>query len=88
MVHVRSDTRFAQLATLDVVDVRSDGTLALNETFLMECRAAYDADPSRIGTVIGSQIRDRALDGGLVVEIDLEALTLAALEIGEGDVGP
>lgn len=88
MVLVRPDTRFAQLATLDVLDVRSDGTLALNETFLMECRAAYAADPSRIDTVIGSKIRDRAAAGGMVVEIDLEALTLAALEIGERDSEP
>lgn len=87
MVTVLADVHLGQLARLDVVDVRPDGTLRLNAAFVADCRAAYAADPSVIDTVISTQILRRALAQGSVVEIDLEAATLAALEVGEVALG-
>jgi hypothetical protein len=80
MVMVSPDAQLMQLAHLDVIDVRSDGSLVLNGRFLTECQDAYAADSSLLGTVIGSYILARALAIGVVV--DVEGLTLAALDVG------
>ena len=85
MVTIHADARHSQLAQLDVIDVAPDGTLAPNAAFVAECRAAYAADTSSIDTVIGAHILKRALAGELVIDLDLDALTLALLEIDSTD---
>lgn len=79
-VRLSGDDRIAQLAVLDVVDVLSDGTLVLNRSFVAECRAKYDADPSLLEYVIKREIVARAREMGVV--IDADGLVLAALEVG------
>lgn len=87
MATVLADVHLVQLARLDVVDMRADGTLVLNSAFVEDCRAAYAADASIIDTVIGMQILKRALTHEIVIAFDLEAATLAALEVGAVDLG-
>lgn len=87
MVTVLADVHLGQLARLDVVDVRADGTLALNATFVDDCRSAYAADPSILDTVIATQILKRALAQEIVVQLDVDAATLAALAVDDDDVG-
>lgn len=86
MVTVLTDVHMAQLARLNVIDVRPDGTLVLNAAFVDECRAAYAADSSILNTVVGTQILKRALAQDVVIQMDLAAATLAALEVGSLDL--
>lgn len=77
----RPDANLAVLAHLDVIDVRLDGSYALNAAFQAMCRAAYDADPRRYDSVIPDLIRARAAARRLVLDLDLDELVLTALEV-------
>jgi hypothetical protein len=82
---VRPDARIADLVVLDVLDVRLDGSYAVNEEFLAACRAAYTADPRRLDDVVPDLILARAMARGYAGAVDLEGLTLALLEIGAAE---
>lgn len=75
------DARLAELAALDVLDVRTDGALRLNATFVAKCLAAYDADPSCLDSVIRDHIVARAGERAVALSTDPDELALAALEI-------
>lgn len=77
--------RLAELALLDVLDVREDGSLRLNDAFREECIAAFDADPSCLDRVFQERILARAVERGFAALADLDELALAALEIAVGD---
>lgn len=78
------DARLADLAQLDVIDVGLDGSYALNAEFAAACRAAFAADPSRFDEIVPDMILARAMARGFAGGLDVEALTVAALEIGAG----
>lgn len=84
MLRVDADPALAELVMMDVVDVRADGTFALNARFVHECRAAYDADPSRFDEIVSEAILARAISRGFAV-VDLDDLTIAALEIAANE---
>lgn len=84
MVPVAPDARLAELAWLDVLDVRPDGSLALNAAFHEECIAAYDADPDCLGTVFQARLLARAAERGMGL-VDVDELALAALEIAAAE---
>lgn len=78
---LRPDANLAVLVHLDVVDMRLDGSYALNAAFQAMCRVAYEADPRRFDTVIPELILVRAQGRGLVLDIDVHDLALTALEV-------
>jgi hypothetical protein len=80
------DASLAELALLDVIDVRLDGSCAVNEDFLGACRAAYRADPGRFDDIVPAKILARAMVRGLAEGLDVDALTLAVLEVGAAQV--
>ncbi|GEM_PF-3952044 len=82
---VRPDARLADLVVLDVLDLRLDGAYALNREFLEACRAAFDAEPGRLDGVVSDLILARAMARGYAGAVDLQGLTLAALEIGAAE---
>jgi hypothetical protein len=75
------DAALADLALLDVIDVRLDGSYAINQEFLAACRAAYVAAPHRFDDIVPGMILARAMARGLAHALDVDALTLAAFEI-------
>lgn len=76
------DAHFAELAVLDVIDVRVDGTLRLNPEFVEECIAALDSEPGNIATVVQDCIVARAWSRGFAGCANVDAMALAALELG------
>ena len=81
MPPVTADPRLAELALLDVLDVRADGTLALNAAFRAECVARYESDASCLGTVFQARILARAVERGFAAVADVDGLALLALEV-------
>lgn len=75
-----ADARLADLAYLDVLDVRLDGSYALNAEFYAAALQAHAADPSRFGSIFGDLILARAMARGVAL-MDVEELALAALEV-------
>lgn len=78
---VRADGHLAELAILDVVDVTPEGAYVLNAAFRAACITAYD-EGADLETVFAECILARALERGYAGCADLDALALAALEIG------
>lgn len=85
MSSLKLDVRLAELVHLDVLDLRLDGSLALNEAFRAECLAAYEHDPSCLSTVFQERILQRAVSYGFAGCIDVDELALLALEIAVED---
>ena len=81
---LRPDARLADLVLLDVLDMSLDGGYALNAAFVAACRAAYAAHPRDFDSIVPDMILARAMARGYSSGIDVDALTLAALEIGAG----
>lgn len=88
MPPVTLDARAAELAHLDVIDIREDGTLVLNPAFRAACIAALDADPRCIDTVVQDHILARAVERGFAGCVDIEELAFSALEIGIAEEEP
>jgi hypothetical protein len=86
MQTVHPSMELATLAQLDVIDVRPDGACVLNEAFASACRQAFADDPRRFDEIVPTVIFARALARGLVHGLDVEALALAALEVGAAQV--
>lgn len=82
MCLVEVDAHLAELAILDVIDVRVDGSLRLNPEFVEECVDALDAAPGSIATVVQDCIVARAWARGYAGCANADAMALAALELG------
>ncbi len=82
MPSVDQDVLLAELALLDVIDVRLDGSLALNREFVAELMQAFDEDPGSLATVVQGCIMERAAARGYWACVDVDDMALAALELG------
>lgn len=78
---LQPDENLAVLAQLDVVDLRLDGSYALNASFQAMARAAYHADPTRFDAIIPDLILARAAARGVVLDIDVHELAMSALQV-------
>jgi len=78
---LRPDVRLAELAFLDVVDLRLDGAYAVNLDFLARCREAYEAHPEHFDTILPKLLRERAMERGIVALRDVRGLVDALLEV-------
>lgn len=85
MPPVMMDARLVELAALDVLDVRPDGSLCMNASFVARCLAAYEADPSSLDTVIRDHILASAGERDVALLTDADELALAALEVEPRD---
>lgn len=78
------DARIAELVHLDVVDVRPDGSVCLNATFVATCLADHAASPASSEDVVRERILARAQERGHVPRSP-SRLALAALCLGDAD---
>lgn len=85
MPPVMMDVRLVELAALDVLDLRADGSLCMNKDFVARCLAAYEADPSTLDTVIRDHILACAGEHDVALLSDAEELALAVLELEPRD---
>lgn len=82
---VDPDPAYVELALLDVVDARLDGSFVLNADFVAACRVAFQANPRDMDEILPTMILARALGRGLAEGLDVDALAVAALEIAATD---
>lgn len=78
------DLRIADLVHLDVLDIRADGSYAINARFLSDAREAHLRDPAAFDRIFGDLILARALKLGYAL-FDVDELALAALEVAAND---
>ena len=82
MLPVKLDARLAELASLDVLDVRPDGSFRLNATFVAECLAAHAGAPApEAGALLREQILARAAARGRVPRGSAVRLAHAVLQV-------
>lgn len=81
---LQPDMRLADLVHLDVLDLRIDGSYALNAEFLAAARTAFEEDPATFDRVLGDLILARAMARGFAL-LDVDELALAALEVASAD---
>lgn len=80
---VKLDARVAELAYLDVIGVRNDGSLYLDATFVAKCLAAYGVDPrTDPDAVVREEILARAAERRHAPKTAPARLASAALNLG------
>jgi predicted component of type VI protein secretion system len=80
------DARLAELALLDVVDLRDDGTIRLNATFVATCMLAHAQSPAETEAVVRDCILARAEERGHVPALAPARLARVALMLGDAEM--